>query len=61
MTIVHRVMRPVLDVAAVLAENRRLASELIRTREEIIVLRKRRVFRQDSQARATIPRETSTR
>ena len=59
---VHGAMRPVLDAAAVLADNRRLASELVRAREEIIELRNRLAFVQLEleQTRATTPREIPT-
>jgi len=55
-------MRPVFDAAAVLADNRRLASELVRAREEIVELRNRLAFLQLEleQTRATTPREIPT-
>jgi len=54
-------MRPVLDVAAVLGENRRLSSELVCAREEIVPLAKQVAVLQCEleQARA-IPRRIST-
>jgi len=46
----------------VLADNRRLASELVRAREEIVELRNRLAFLQLEleQTRATTPREIPT-
>jgi hypothetical protein len=47
---------------AVLAENRRLASELVRAREEIAELRRRVAFlqREVEEARATMPPRMSS-
>src|SRR5262249_16606304 len=59
---VHVAISPGLDAAAVPADNRRLASELVRARVEIVELRNRLAFLQLDleQTRATSPREIPT-